>query len=102
METLASEESSQDEDEDGDVAENGEEEMVDLQNNQANCLHCGELHDNEEAEEDGDEPEQDNVELQPPTPDPDQPSSTSRSAHTCDILDRNLYLKRIFVMAKFD
>ncbi|XP_036670491.3 E3 ubiquitin-protein ligase Nedd-4 isoform X10 [Drosophila suzukii] len=96
METLASEESSQDEDEDGDVAENGDEEMVDLQNNQANCLHCGELHDNEEAEEDGDEPEQDNVELQPPTPDPDQPSATSRSAHTCDILDRNLYLKRIF------
>ncbi|XP_037723152.1 E3 ubiquitin-protein ligase Nedd-4 isoform X17 [Drosophila subpulchrella] len=96
MEALASEESSQDEDEDGDVAENGDEEMVDLQNNQANCLHCGELHDNEEAEEDGDEPEQDNVELQPPTPDPDQPSATSRSAHTCDILDRNLYLKRIF------
>nr|XP_036670492.1 E3 ubiquitin-protein ligase Nedd-4 isoform X10 [Drosophila suzukii] len=96
METLASEESSQDEDEDGDVAENGDEEMVDLQNNQANCLHCGELHDNEEAEEDGDEQEQNNVELQPPTPDPDQPSATSRSAHTCDILDRNLYLKRIF------
>ncbi|XP_070071591.1 E3 ubiquitin-protein ligase Nedd-4 isoform X11 [Drosophila takahashii] len=93
METLASEESSEDEDED--VAENGEE-MVDLENNQANCLHCGELHDNEEAEEqDGDE-EQDNVEPQPPTPDPDQPSATSQSAHTCDILDRNLYLRRIF------
>ncbi|KMZ00263.1 E3 ubiquitin-protein ligase Nedd-4 isoform X12 [Drosophila simulans] len=90
METLASEESSEDED----VAECGEE-MVDLQNNQANCLHCGELHDNEEAEEyvDG---EEDNGELQPPTPDPDQPSATSRSAQTCDILDRNLYLKRIF------
>ncbi|XP_033160282.1 E3 ubiquitin-protein ligase Nedd-4 isoform X8 [Drosophila mauritiana] len=90
METLASEESSEDED----VAECGEE-MVDLQNNQANCLHCGELHDNDEAEEyvDG---EEDNSELQPPTPDPDQPSATSRSAQTCDILDRNLYLKRIF------
>ncbi|XP_032574162.1 E3 ubiquitin-protein ligase Nedd-4 isoform X11 [Drosophila sechellia] len=90
METLASEESSEDED----VAECGEE-MVDLQNNQANCLHCGELHDNDEAEEyvDG---EEDNGELQPPTPDPDQPSATSRSAQTCDILDRNLYLKRIF------
>ncbi|KQS44031.1 uncharacterized protein Dere_GG13624, isoform E [Drosophila erecta] len=90
MEILASEESSEDED----VAENGEE-MVDLQNNQANCLHCGELHGNAEADEYVDEAE-DNAELQPPTPDPDQPSATSRSAQTCDILDRNLYLKRIF------
>jgi len=92
METVASDESSEDED----VAENGEE-MVDLQNNQANCLHCGELHDNDEAEEYVDEEEY-NAELQPPTPDPDQPSATSQSAQTCDILDRNLYLKRIFVM----
>nr|NP_730284.2 Nedd4, isoform G [Drosophila melanogaster]AAN11696.2 Nedd4, isoform G [Drosophila melanogaster] len=90
METVASDESSEDED----VAENGEE-MVDLQNNQANCLHCGELHDNDEAEEYVDEEEY-NAELQPPTPDPDQPSATSQSAQTCDILDRNLYLKRIF------
>ncbi|XP_043649541.1 E3 ubiquitin-protein ligase Nedd-4 isoform X10 [Drosophila teissieri] len=94
METLACEESSEDED----VAENGED-MVDLQNNQANCLHCGELHDDAEAEAEAEEyvdEEEDNAELQPPTPDPDQPSATSRSAHTCDILDRNLYLKRIF------
>ncbi|KRK02002.1 E3 ubiquitin-protein ligase Nedd-4 isoform X12 [Drosophila yakuba] len=94
MEILASEESSEDED----VAENGNE-MVDLQNNQANCLHCGELHDNADPEAEAEEyfdEEEDNAELQPPTPDPDQPSATSRSAHTCDILDRNLYLKRIF------
>ncbi|XP_043862155.1 E3 ubiquitin-protein ligase Nedd-4 isoform X11 [Drosophila santomea] len=94
MEILASEESSEDED----VAENGED-MVDLQNNQANCLHCGELHDNADPEAEAEEyvdEEEDNAELQPPTPDPDQPSATSRSAHTCDILDRNLYLKRIF------
>ncbi|KAI8041783.1 hypothetical protein M5D96_006052 [Drosophila gunungcola] len=98
METLASEGSSEDEDEedDEDVAENGAE-AVDLQNNQANCLHCGELHDNEDAEEeDGAEEEQDEAKLQPPTPGPDPILATSQRAQTCDILDRHLYLRRIF------
>ncbi|XP_043065571.1 E3 ubiquitin-protein ligase Nedd-4 isoform X6 [Drosophila bipectinata] len=72
----------------------------DADGNQANCLHCGEVHerdDDEEEEEEGepddeeeDVVEVDNVELQPPHPDGEQ------TAQTCDILDRNLYLNRIF------
>ncbi|XP_017058971.1 E3 ubiquitin-protein ligase Nedd-4 isoform X11 [Drosophila ficusphila] len=94
METLASEESSEDEDVAGNGNGDGDgEEVVDLQNNQANCLHCGELHDNEE---DADEEQDHDQELQPPTPEPHATPATSRKAQTCDILDRNLYLTRIF------
>ncbi|KPU78591.1 uncharacterized protein Dana_GF10539, isoform F [Drosophila ananassae] len=87
MEALASDESG---------SEDEEEDVVDLQNNQANCLHCGEVHegDDEEPDDDGDDDDEedvvevDSVELQPPNPD--------APAQTCDILDRNLYLNRIF------
>lgn len=94
MEALASDESA------------SEEDVVDLQNNQANCLHCGEVHEGDEEEPDGDDDndeeeeeedvvEVDSVELQPPNPDA-EPTTQS-----CDILDRNLYLNRIFVKKSF-
>lgn len=96
MEALARDESGSEEEED---------DVVDLQNNQANCLHCGEVHegDDEEPDDDGDDDddeeedvvEVDSVELQPPNPDAEQ------TAQTCDILDRNLYLNRIFVKKSF-
>lgn len=89
METLASDESSQEEDE----AVNGEaeEEVVD-----ANCLHCGEAHEGEEQQDDEIDDEN---EVEPP--DAEQPlAANSPKAQTCDILDRNLYLRRIFVITE--
>ncbi|XP_017018359.1 E3 ubiquitin-protein ligase Nedd-4 isoform X10 [Drosophila kikkawai] len=93
METLASDESSQDE------ADIGEEMVADHQNNQANCLHCGEVHEGEQDEEeqqpDEDDDEEEEEEEEPPDADQNL-AGTSPKAQTCDILDRNLYLTRIF------
>ncbi|XP_015043507.2 E3 ubiquitin-protein ligase Nedd-4 isoform X9 [Drosophila pseudoobscura] len=64
--------------------------VVDLQNNQSNCLHCGEAHvedeQNVDANGDSEASADANAEEQP----------ISNAVQICDILDRNLYLGRIF------
>ncbi|XP_022215554.2 E3 ubiquitin-protein ligase Nedd-4 isoform X5 [Drosophila obscura] len=59
--------------------------VVDPQNNQSNCLHCGEAHVEDDEE---------NVDVDVDA-DAEEPP-ISDAAPICDILDRNLYLKRIF------
>ncbi|XP_034657060.1 E3 ubiquitin-protein ligase Nedd-4 isoform X8 [Drosophila subobscura] len=80
LEPLASEEEDRANDEANQTASASElAPVVDPQNNRTNCLHCGEAHvedDNEEENVDSDA-------------DAEEPAS-------CDILDRNLYLRRIF------
>ncbi|XP_030239742.1 E3 ubiquitin-protein ligase Nedd-4 isoform X4 [Drosophila navojoa] len=57
---------------------------------QSNCLHCGEQHNEAELQQEEAEPESlaDNG--------TDQQLTLSENAQTCDILDHNLYLRRMF------
>lgn len=78
---------------DDDVEEEEEEEEAEhLEQaraaDQSNCLHCGEQHN--DAEETEPESVADNG--------TDQQLTLSENAQTCDILDHNLYLRRMFVM----
>ncbi|XP_026848224.1 E3 ubiquitin-protein ligase Nedd-4 isoform X8 [Drosophila persimilis] len=95
--TLASEEEDRDRDRADDEVNEPESEsdsesvpVVDLQNNQSNCLHCGEAHvedeQNVDANGDSEANADANAEEQP----------ISNAVQICDILDRNLYLGRIF------
>lgn len=59
---------------------------------QSNCLHCGEQHNEVEMQQEEAEPES------PADNGTDQQLTLSDNAQTCDILDHNLYLRRMFVM----
>ncbi|KRG05840.1 E3 ubiquitin-protein ligase Nedd-4 isoform X4 [Drosophila mojavensis] len=57
---------------------------------QSNCLHCGEQHNEVEMQQEEAEPES------PADNGTDQQLTLSENAQTCDILDHNLYLRRMF------
>lgn len=80
---MASEESSEDE------LENSSAE-AEVENQQDNCLHCGAVHDEHEEEEEEVKVEEDE--------DEHEHESGRNNAPNCDILDCNLYLRRMFVM----
>lgn len=69
-----------------------------------NCLHCGEVHE-AEVEEEQQQHQQQHQEAglgQAALVDSNRTAHTQlkhcNKAQTCDILDRNLYLRRMFVM----
>lgn len=62
-----------------------------------NCLHCGEVHQ-EEDEEEEEEQQREELEQTDLVNRTDQQLTHCKKAQTCDILDRNLYLRRMFVM----
>ncbi|XP_032290182.1 E3 ubiquitin-protein ligase Nedd-4 isoform X5 [Drosophila virilis] len=78
--------SDQEEEEDED-----EEFLAETANNQSNCLHCGELHD-----EHSEEAEQEEDDESAAASETDRQLTLSDNAQTCDILDHNLYLRRLF------
>lgn len=86
-------ENSADSDQEKEEDEDEEEFLADTANNQSSCLHCGELHDEqpEEAEQEEDDESAAASEI-------DRQLTLSDNAQTCDILDHNLYLRRLFVM----
>ncbi|XP_032598842.1 E3 ubiquitin-protein ligase Nedd-4 isoform X3 [Drosophila grimshawi] len=70
---------------------------ADPTNDQCNCLHCGEMHEDDEEEE-GDDEEEAEDELNESVADNEtvQQLARSENGQTCDILDHNLYLRRMF------
>lgn len=82
-------------DESGSENSQSDQETDDLDN----CLHCGEIHEEEDNEEE-EEQQQRQEDLEPTAlvNRTDQPFTHCKKAQTCDILDRNLYLRRMFVM----
>lgn len=66
-----------------------------------NCLHCGEVHE-AEVEEEQQQQHQEAGLGQAALVDSNRTAHTQlkhcNKAQTCDILDRNLYLRRMFVM----
>ncbi|XP_033243197.1 E3 ubiquitin-protein ligase Nedd-4 isoform X6 [Drosophila miranda] len=107
LETLASEEEDRDRDRDRDRADDEVNEpesesesesesvpVVDLQNNQSNCLHCGEAHVEDEQNVDANGDSDAHAHAHAGADAEEQPISSA--VQICDILDRNLYLGRIF------
>ncbi|XP_030572457.1 E3 ubiquitin-protein ligase Nedd-4 isoform X8 [Drosophila novamexicana] len=84
-------ENSADSDQKKEEDEDEEEFLADTANNQSSCLHCGELHD-----EQPEEAEQEEDDESAAASETDRQLTLSDNAQTCDILDHNLYLRRLF------